>query len=170
MHDKKIAVVLAPLQATFIEQYLQKFSPAVMAALHVKDKESERVYVQEALAKHQEGQTFFYCIFDEKTDELFGALEIRSPESSRGQLYTWLHEDCWGKSIFQQALYLAALDYFSKSGTLYFDATVDVENVRSYKALKKAGFADIGINEGPFDKQFVLIYRNKNYESRNYRE
>ena len=159
---QKVEIILHPLQEQFIEPYLNKFSATVMTALRVAHLESERTYLTEALLRQQAGQTHFYCIFDANSNQLIGAVEIRNPDTSRGQLYTWLHESYWGSGIFLAALQMAAFDYFKKTKALYFDATVDCDNMRSYRALKKVGFADLGIKEGPFEKQFVLILRNKN--------
>lgn len=149
------------MQYSYAELYLTKFSNIVMAALQVANLESERDYLHQALRLQAEGKTNFYCIFSEDNNELIGAIEIRNPDFSRGQLYTWVHQDYWGRGVFQEALHLAAQDYFATTKALCFDATVDLTNIRSYKALKKAGFADISIKEGAHGKQFVLIFRNK---------
>lgn len=154
-------VVLRSLQKKYIDEYMSQFSESVRKPLRVQELSAERIYLEQALGKQAAGTTYFYLIFDRLSDLLIGAIEIRAREASRGQLYTWLHHDYWGKGLFQEALKLAAEDYFAQTKELYFDATVDISNIRSYKALKKAGFADVGIQEGAWEKQFVLILRNK---------
>jgi hypothetical protein len=39
----------------------------------------------------------------------------------------------------------------------YYTANVDVENLRSYYALKKFGFIDSGIKNGPYGMQYKLF-------------
>lgn len=154
-------ICLRLLQKEYIDAYLAQFTEAVRKPLRVQDPLAERQYLEQALVKQKAGNTYFYLIFDKITESLLGAVEIRNPETSRGQLYTWLHHDFWGKGLFQEAIQLAAHDYFARTQAHYFDATVDVNNHRSYKALKKAGFADLSIQQGAWEDQFVLLLRNK---------
>lgn len=152
---------LQPLHASFFERYGQQFSFDVRKALQVVSVEQELHYLQACLDQQLLGNaTFFYCIFNNSTQDLIGAIEIRNASTSRGQLYTWVHENYWGSGLFQEALQMATKAYFAQTKALYFDAHVDVTNMRSYKALKKAGFADLGFSHGPYGKQFVVILRN----------
>jgi len=154
-------IILQNLQEQDEQAYLKAFSQEVRSALRVSSIESERLYLQEQFLLQQQKKIYFYVIFDKKTEVLIGAVHVRSADFSPGQLYTWVHHDYWGMGAFQEAVLLASQDYFRHTGSLYLDATVDCDNIRSYKALKKAGFADIGINEGQFGKQFVIILRNR---------
>ena len=61
----------------------------------------------------------------------------------------------------QQAIALAAHNYFTCTQERYFNAHIDVTNMRSYCALKKAGFADYGFHNGPRGRQYNLILRKK---------
>jgi len=152
-------VVLRPLTEEFIEPYLEKFSQAIRLSLHVQSLESERDYLHERLARQKEYQGFFYCIFDVRTNQIIGAIEIRDPEEHRGQLYCWIREKYWGTGRFQEAINCAAKEYFAKTDKSSFNALVDVTNQRSYRALKKAGFADAGMVDGPRGKQYELVLR-----------
>jgi RimJ/RimL family protein N-acetyltransferase len=176
-------VTLHALRAEFINAYLECFSPAVRAALQVTSIDSERTYLAARLAQveatnkviEKEGDKnkqagkifaakealFFYCIFDTVTKKLIGAIEIRSRDEMAGQLYCWIHENYWGLGHFQQALTGAAQDYFDKTYDRFFTAHVDVTNLRSYAALRKAGFAPWGFHQGPHGKQHVLVLRKK---------
>lgn len=151
---------LIPLEEKYFASYVAQFSEVVRRPLHVKSLDAEREYLQGALRRQLSGLTFFYLIIENKSDQVIGAVEIRAPEQFRGQLYTWLNEQYWGSGIFQYALREAASDYFSKTRAHFFDATVDVDNVRSYRALKKASFADLGIQQGAWGKQYVMVLRN----------
>lgn len=150
--------ILRPLQASFIDEYLAQFSDAVRRALRVSALESERRYLEEQLLQEN---SYFYCIFN-KDNQLLGAIAIRNKELyAAGQLYSWLNENYWGLGYYQEALQLLSEYYFTVTNQQYYTAQVDTDNIRSYKALKKAGFADIGIAPGPHGKQYQLILRRK---------
>ena len=159
LHGKR--VYLQELQKTFFSAYIAAFSPRVRTLLHVSRVQSELDYVRARLKKLKAGTTVFFCIFDQGTNQLIGALEIRDPAECASQLYSWLHEDYWGTGRYQEALSLATEEYFLRSNKPFFYAHVDVSNKRSYHALKKQGFADIGFFDGPYGKQYQLIMRRK---------
>ncbi len=156
---------IIPLASSYVASYLQQFSETVREALRVTSIDAEHEYLQAALEKQAKGETHFYLIVAE-SHQVIGAVEIRKPEQSRGQLYTWLNEDYWGIGLFQEAMRKVAVDYFSKTQERYFDATVEINNRRSYRALKKAGFADLGIQDGAWGKDYALVLRNKNMTTR----
>lgn len=152
-------VTLKPLKESFFTDYLKMFSPKVRELLHVVEQESELEYLQDRLEKQKEGKIFFYCVFENKENTLIGAIEIRNPQETDSQLYSWINEKYWGTGMYQEALSLVSEEYFEKTDEKYYNANVDVENMRSYKALKKHGFIDIGISKGPHGKQYKLILR-----------
>lgn len=152
-------VTLRPLQHSYIDDYLLMFSPLVRKALQVTALDSERTYLNEQIEQMKQGRYPFYVIFDNQDQKLIGAIAIR--DVYKGQLYSWLNEAYWGQGRYQEALQLIAQSYFKLTQEHFFTARVDVSNRRSYAALKKAGFADTGISEGPFGKQYELIYRKK---------
>lgn len=156
-------VDLRPLTLSEETEYLNQFSQIVRSILYVPSIMQEQLYFRERIIKQQEGKTFFYGIFDKKTNTLCGAIEIRDPLEHRGQLYCWLNEVWWGKGYMQEAINLFSTFYFSKTQKKYITAHVDVTNQRSYWALKRAGFADLAKIEGPHGKQYELLLRNKNY-------
>jgi len=155
------AVYLQELNESFFSDYLAAFSPRIRKLLRVKHTRSELQYLQDRLQKQKEGKTNFFCIFDKKTKKLIGALEIRGQEETMSQLYSWLHEDFWSTGRYQEALRLAAQEYFRKTKEKLFYAHVDATNKRSYFALKKNGFADVGTHFGPYGRQYQLILRKK---------
>ena len=105
------------------------------------------------------GKGLFYCIY--LSHQLIGAIAIRNKDRYAGQLYGWLHEAHRSKCFYQEAVMLIAHTYFTLTQELIISAHVDCDNIISYKAHKKAGFADTGISQGPYGKQFELILRNK---------
>ncbi len=154
-------VTLSPLQEIHIENYLSSFSSTVMAALHVSTLQAERDYLQSCLQEMHEEKTFFYLIHHAGDQKLIGAIAIRDPQKYPGQLYSWLNENYWGGGRYQEALALITQFYFARTQALFITAQVDITNTRSHRALKKYGFADSGISQGPYGKQFELILRNK---------
>ena len=155
-------ITLRQLQRSFFDAYASMFSPMVQQILHVPDVDQERLYLEERLVKVEEQQTFFYCIFDNERDILIGAIEIRYSAEYRGQLYCWLNEQFWGEGRFNEALALALTAYFALHPHLYFiTAHVDVSNQRSFWALRKCGFAPLGLQQGPHGMQHLMVYRRK---------
>ena len=158
---KGTLVYLRELREDFFSDYLAAFLERVQKLLHVQNIKSERDYLCTRLEKQKKGQTIFFCLFDSKTDRLIGALEIRDQIETSSQLYSWLHEDFWGTGRYQEVLRLAAQEYFIRTNKIFFSAHVDKKNKRSYFALKKNGFADFAIRNGPHGKQYQLIFRKK---------
>lgn len=154
-------VTLRPFKKEYIDAYLAQFSPLIQSLVHADSPEAERAYLIMELKKQKEGKTILYAIFDNETEEILGALEIRDPYESRGQLYCWINEHYWGTGRFREAMALASHTYFTLTGSRILNAFVDMSNQRSYHALKKVGFADAGIIQGPFGKQYELILRKK---------
>ncbi len=154
-------VILSPLREEHIEQYMTMFSPKVRYALHVTNPEAEKDYMRNSLSEMQAGKTLFYVIQDVSDGKLIGAVAIRDPQIYKGQLYSWLNEAYWGSGRYQEALMLITNYYFQITKALYITAHVDVSNMRSHRALKKHSWADAGISQGPYGKQYELILRNK---------
>lgn len=153
-------VALQSLQELHIPYYLQSFVEPVRRLLHVTGIDAERDYLYERLPLVDRQETFFFVLMHTVRAFCLGAIEIRGPGHS-GQLYCWLHPDFWGKGYFGQALQVAAAHYFETTHALYFTAHVDISNGRSYAALKKCGFADYRLLDGPYGKQYELMFVNK---------
>ena len=152
-------VTIRSLNESDLDEYERIFTPLVQTALHVSSAESERIYIKERIAHHADGTTFLFGIMLDNA--LIGALEIRDSSTSRGQLYCWLNEQFWGNGHFQKALTLAAACYFQHTNERFITAHVNCDNLRSYRALKKAGFADAGYVMGPHGRQYELLLRRK---------
>lgn len=150
-----MGVTIRSLRDSDLDDYERIFTPLVQEALHVSSAAAERIYIKERI----EGTTFLFGVLLDNM--LIGALEIRDASTSRGQLYCWLNESFWGNGYFQKALSLAAAFYFNHTNERYITAHVDCNNLRSYRALKKAGFADAGYVAGPHGKQYELLLRRK---------
>ena len=161
MELKGELVTLKPLRESYFPQYLKMFSPKVRDLLHVSSKDSEVAYLSDRLERQKRGEPFFFCIFENKTNKLIGAIEIRNSQETDSQLYTWLNEAYWGTGMYQEALQLLSKKYFNETDEKKYQAKVDTSNLRSYKALKKHGFIDAGLKKGPHGKQYLLILRKK---------
>jgi RimJ/RimL family protein N-acetyltransferase len=157
-HTTSINLVL--LSYGQVQSYLAMFSPMVQSLVHVSSVSAEQAYVLYRIGQNA-AAPFFYGIIEQLSYQLIGAIDIRDPFTSAGQLYCWLNEQFWGRGYIQQAIALAAQDYFRCTQERYFNAHVDVANLRSYYALKKAGFADYGFYNGPRGRQYNLILRKK---------
>ncbi len=154
-------ITLRPLSIEYIDAYLKSFSYDVQAAVFVDSPQSERDYLIEGIEKCDKGDSVFFCIFENQHNNLIGAIEIRPSLQHSGQLYCWLNEAYRGRELLKEAMNLAAKEYFKLTGRIFFNAHVDVTNMRSYKALKKCGFADMGMSRGPRGMQYELILRKK---------
>lgn len=152
------AIRIDLLRPEYFQVYLSRFSVTIQKCLDVASLESEQLYLIHQYRAQQLNFTHFYCVFHSYTKELIGAVEIRNKIQFPGQLYYWLHEDFWGKGYFQQAVQLALCDYFSKTDEQEITAHVAYDNMRSYHALLKCGFADKGLYDGPWGLQKVLMY------------
>ncbi len=150
-------VYVKELSTEYVQDYLDMFSTTVQKILGVSSLWNEFEYLHCQLKKQKEGKTFLYGIFEKSQDHLIGSIEIRSIEH-RGQLYTWMHEDYWGKGLFQDAFALVRSDYFSKNKQITeFTARVDVSNNASLKALLKAGCKSVRMCKGPRENQHEII-------------
>ncbi len=154
-------IFLQLLDRTHIPLYLQQFSESVRKAVHVDSSVQEYDYLCERLLLQKEWRTCFFCIFLSQTNQLIGAIEIRNPLEHKGQLYYWLHESFWSHGYMQESITLASNYYFGMTDAAYITVRVDTNNVRSYRSLKRAGFADIGMSLGGWGMQYELILRNK---------
>lgn len=152
------SIMLMSFTPAYTEQYLSVFSPLVRDILHVTSLESERAYLIQLM---QESSPFFFGVMLEPVHEFIGAIAIRNPQLYAGQLYCWMHEKYWGAGYFQQALADAAAFYFAQTNYDFFTARVDLHNMRSYQALKKCGFIDRALVQGPYGLQFELVRRRE---------
>lgn len=149
-------IFLKELSEDHFTDYLDMFSPRVQELLGVSSPFAELAYIKQQSHRHEEGDTLFFCIFEQATDLLIGSIEIRS-KAHRGQLCTWMHEDYWGSGYFQEAFRLASEWYFKKyPHEECFTARVDISNQRSYKALLKLGCKQVNLSPGPREEQYAL--------------
>lgn len=102
-------------------------------------------YVKSQIKKDRDGLTMLYSIFDNKDNKLIGAIQIREPNpDDPGQFGTWINENYWGGGRFQEAFKLINKTYFAVREADSYIAHVRLWNVRSFKALSKAGMVEIG--------------------------
>ncbi|HRN78074.1 MAG TPA: GNAT family N-acetyltransferase [Candidatus Dependentiae bacterium] len=151
------SICIRQLCTDYIASYLAQFSPEVQDALHVSSLQMEAMYLYERIVQQQLGNTLFYCVFDTTQDQLIGAVEIRDAQAHRGQLYCWMHHAHWGTGVFKHALALVTQEYFATTGALFLTAYVDIDNKRSYHALKKVGFAHVAKR----GRQYEMVLRKQ---------
>lgn len=112
------------------------------------------------------GETLYYCVFDNKDNRLIGAIEVREKNDiDPGQMGCWLNENYWGGGRIQESYKLIAQTYFKlKPNEKSFDAQVRTWNGRSYKAMKKFGFIDLGTikaSDGKADRRLLELRREQ---------
>jgi RimJ/RimL family protein N-acetyltransferase len=134
-------VTLKPLQEEFFEEYHHMFSSTVRKILGLVPTcpLQETVNFLKALMVDKR-ELMFYCIFDNKTGKLIGAVNIRTVDHPNGQLGAWMNENFWGQGRYQEALYLILKEYFESSDEDSIFVFVDTSNLRSLKAHQKFGF------------------------------
>ncbi len=89
-------ITLKPLHESFFEVYHVMFSPVVRQILGlppVCGVQDTINFLKAAMVNKQ--YCMFFCIFDNKSDSLIGAVVIRSPEHPNGRLGSWLNENFW---------------------------------------------------------------------------
>lgn len=103
-------------------------------------------YLHHLKKQSDEGKSLLYCIFDNKDNKVIGDIDIREPnDSDPGQFGGWVNENYWGGGRWQEATELISKTYFRlKPKVNSFIAHVRIWNKRSYHALKKSGFQDVG--------------------------
>lgn len=102
------------------------------------------VHQLEQRAEHSNG--LLYVIINNNDQKPIGIIELRefSP-TDMGQLSCWLNEAYWGEGRMQEAIRLASSIYFRHyHNQESYVAHVRLTNQHCYKALKKAGLAEIG--------------------------
>jgi RimJ/RimL family protein N-acetyltransferase len=145
-------ITLKPLQEQFIEEYYHMFSPIVRQAIGLpstSDLQETTDFLRAIMDDPQ--HLMFYCIFDNPTNKLIGAVVIRTPDHPNGQLGAWLNENFWGGERYQEALYLALKKYFDYKANNSIFAFVAVDNKRSLKAHQKMGFEIV--QKSPYDAE-----------------
>jgi len=116
------------------------------------------------LAREAKGDTFLYMVFDNKENQLVGAVEIREKNpKDPGQFSCWLNDKYWGGGRFQEAIKLITREYFKVKKVPSFNAHVETWNLRSFYALKNAGFnlVDFYYQNGQ-KTRYILEFYNPN--------
>jgi len=141
-------VTLKKIKEEHILDYHNMFSKIVRKNLEFPDTINlgwSIAYVKSQIKKDRAKKTMLYCIFDNKDDKLIGAIQIRDPNpDDPGQFGTWINEHYWGGGRFQEACKLITKTYFSVKEADSYIAHIRLWNVRSIKALTKAGMVEIG--------------------------
>ncbi|MFA5074730.1 MAG: GNAT family N-acetyltransferase [Candidatus Babeliales bacterium] len=121
-------------------------------------------YLEEKLQKEAAKQVLLYMIFDNKDNKLIGSISIREKNpKDPGQFSCWINNNYWGGGRIQEATQLIVDEYFKLTNADSFDAHVEMWNLRSYYALKKAGFKLIKtFYPAGQPPRYILEFYNKN--------
>lgn len=160
-------ITLKSLKEDYCIDFYSMFSSTVRKALEWPEVITLNYVIRVIkleLEKIREGKTLYYIIFDNKDNKLIGYIEIREKNpDDPGQFGTWINENYWGGSRVQEAAKLIADTYFRlHPDRNSFIAHVKLWNKRSYHALKKAGFKEVGyFYENGNPTRYILEYYKK---------
>ncbi|MCF7800119.1 GNAT family N-acetyltransferase, partial [Candidatus Babeliales bacterium] len=138
-------VTLKRLQPEYFKSYHEMSLPEIVRKplYFPKDASFEwtKNYLEKQLKKEKAKQILLYMIFDNKDYKLIGSISIRQKNpKDPGQFSCWTNNKYWGSGRIQEATKLIADEYFKLTNADSFNAHVEMWNLRSYYALKKAGF------------------------------
>lgn len=161
-------ITLRQLKEDYFLDYHNMFSSTVRKAMEFPEVITLNYttqYLKLEMEKNQTGKQLMYCIFDNKDNKLIGSIEIREKDPDDvGQFGFWVNENYWGGGRTQEATKLIVGLYFKlHPGRDSFISYVRPWNKRSFYALKKAGFKEIGYTykDGKPDYQVLEYYKNK---------
>ena len=142
-------ITLKTLKEEYFIDFHNMFSSTVRKAFEFSETTTLGYmidYLHAEMESSRKGEQLMYCIFDNKAHKLIGSLEIREKNPrDPGQFGCWINEGYWGGGRIQEAIKLITKTYFRlKPHEKSYIAHVRVWNKRSYNALKKAGFQDVG--------------------------
>lgn len=158
-------VTLRSLKEQYFIDYHNMFSSSVRKMMEFPDYitlDYTIRFLKMELEKIARGETFYYIIFDNQENKLIGYIEIREKnETDPGKFGWWINENYQGKGYSAEAIKLIVPAYFKLHPEVKaFTAHVRLWNKRSYFALKKFGFKDIGyFYEGGQPTRYILEYR-----------
>jgi RimJ/RimL family protein N-acetyltransferase len=141
-------VTLRKLKEEYFFDWHNMFSSTVRKMLEYPDEitlEYSITHLRHEMEKDLSRKILFYCIFDNKDKKLIGAIQIREKNpDDPGQFSWWINESYWGGGRAREAFKLISNVYFRLTNAQSFSAHVRLWNKRSYEALKKVGFKEIG--------------------------
>ncbi|MCK4651053.1 GNAT family N-acetyltransferase [Candidatus Babeliales bacterium] len=163
-------ITLKRLNHQYFQDYFKMLSPKVRKPLYFPfphNFENVKNFLEKELSREAAGKTFLYIIFDNKDINLIGSIEIREKNpNDPGQFSCWLNEKYWGGGRIHEAIKLITKEYFKIKKVKSFNAHVEMWNLRSYYALKKAGFKLVKTYKPEYDKpRYILEYCNPNYQN-----
>ncbi len=160
-------VTLRTLKEDYFIDYHNMFSNNVRKGLEFPETITLSYtirYLKIEMEKCHEGKQLMYIIFDNKSNKLIGSLEIREKNpDDPGQFGCWINENYRGGGRIQESIKLISSTYFRLHPDRdVFNAHVRLWNKPSYKALKKAGFKEIGYfyEDGKPTRYILEYYRN----------
>lgn len=142
-------VTLRTLKEEYFLDYHNMFSSDVRKGLEFPETITLSYtirYLKIEMEKCREGKQLMYIIFDNKDNKLVGSIEIREKNpDDPGQFGFWINENYRGGGRIQEATKLIIDTYFKLHPDRdVFNVHVRLWNKRSYNALKKAGFKEVG--------------------------
>lgn len=103
-----------------------------------------RQFLEACDARWQMGQAYPYVIVLKENAELIGMIEIR-PNGHRADFGFGLARNHWGKGLMPEAISTVVSFGLSQPTIYRIEATCDIENTASARALEKAGLVREGV-------------------------
>lgn len=161
-------ITLRILREEFFIDFHNAFSSTVRYGFEfpeVIDLDYTIRWLKMEVEKIRTGSLLMYCIFDNKDNKLIGATEIRTKnEKDPGQFSWWLNESYWGGGRAREACKLITNIYFRLHDDIKsYNVHVRLWNKRSYEALKKSGFKEVGYfyEKGKPARHILEMYRDR---------
>jgi RimJ/RimL family protein N-acetyltransferase len=105
-------------------------------------------WVARILREARTGTSFPFAIIERARGVVAGTTSLYDHVARMKRVtigHTWLGVEHWGRAINSEAKYLALRHGFETLGVNRVQATVDVENLRSRRALEKLSFREEGV-------------------------
>lgn len=162
-------ITLRRIKPEYFEDFHKILTPSVTAPLYFPKNPTylwTKTFLEKEIKRELAGQLFFYLIFDNKEDKLIGFIDIRK-QTTTGEFSCAIHEKYWGGGRFKEAVKLITQEYFKIKDIQSFIAHVEMWNLRSFYALKSAGFelVDLYYLEDGQLPRYLLKFNNPKYKN-----
>jgi len=108
-----------------------------------KSVESTTQFIVSCIRSWQTSTAFAYILTSKADGEVLGMLEVR-PTQHRANIGYVLARAHWGRGLMPEAIRAVAALALSALGFFRMEATCDIENIASARALEKSGFVKEG--------------------------
>ncbi|RXT04942.1 GNAT family N-acetyltransferase [Ammoniphilus sp. CFH 90114] len=108
----------------------------------VNSRESAEIFIREAIAEQEAGQSVVFTIIDKESDQIAGStryLEIVSANRGLEIGWTWINPSFWRTRVNSECKYLLLRHAFEECGAIRVQLKADSRNERSCTAIARLG-------------------------------